>query len=204
MGDCLGMDLIGREPAANCARIWRRCGESPWQTAESGPDSGTDDIVRMDMLSTTSQYALRALAFIAANEGAEAILGRRIAKDTGIPQNYLSKILNDLNGAGIVSASRGTGGGYRLTASPSSITLDQVVGVFDRDVVNPCCLLGYKRPCSDENACSAHAVWKATRAALTTFLGSTSLADISGASKASQKPRRPAPPRVKRAGKPVA
>lgn len=71
----------------------------------------------------TSQYALRALAYIAANEGEEAVLGRSISKDTGIPPNYLSKILIGLNYAGIVSASRGTGGGYRLTASPAAITL---------------------------------------------------------------------------------
>lgn len=137
----------------------------------------------------TSQYALRALAYIAANEGEEAVLGRRISKDTGIPPNYLSKILIGLNNAGIVSASRGTGGGYRLTSSPASITLDRVVGVFDRDVVNPCCLLGYKRPCSDDNACSAHFAWRDTRSALTAFLSGTSLADISTGEKPKRRPR---------------
>ncbi|MCC7156462.1 MAG: Rrf2 family transcriptional regulator [Bryobacterales bacterium] len=142
------------------------------------------------MLSTTSQYALRALAYIAANEGEEAVLGRRISQDTGIPSNYLSKILIGLNNAGIVSASRGTGGGYRLTASPSTITLDRVVGVFDRDVVNPCCLFGYKRPCSDENACSAHGAWRDTRAALMAFLNGTTLADISTAEEPKPKRRR--------------
>ncbi len=153
------------------------------------------------MLSTTSQYALRALAYIAANAGDTAVLGRRISQDTGIPPNYLAKILIGLNNAGIVSASRGTGGGYRLTSDPASITLDRVVGVFDRDIVNPCCLLGYNRLCSDENACSAHFAWKDTRAALTAFLSSTTLADISAevesapaqrrtASKTRKQPRR--------------
>lgn len=131
------------------------------------------------MLSTTSQYALRALTYIVSHEGESAVLGRCISRDTGIPQNYLSKILTGLNNAGIVSAVRGTGGGYRLAAPPESIMLEQVVAVFDRDVVNPCCLLGYKRPCSDEDACSAHSSWKGTREALVTFLSETSLADIS-------------------------
>ena len=130
------------------------------------------------MLSTTSQYALRALAFLAASDGKEAILGRTIAKETGIPQNYLSKILVGLNNAGIVVASRGTGGGYRLAADPSSITLDRVVGIFDRDVANPCCLFGFPKQCSDENACSAHASWKPIRESMMAFLRSTSLADI--------------------------
>lgn len=142
------------------------------------------------MLSATSQYALRALAYIATHGGDGTVLGRRIADETGIPQNYLSKILIGLNNAGIVKAVRGTGGGYRLAASAETIMLEKVVAVFDPDVVNPCCLLGYDRPCSDENACSAHFVWKETREALMRFLQRTSLAEISAAtpqSKAAKK-----------------
>lgn len=130
------------------------------------------------MFSNTSQYALRALAFIASKYDSGAVLGRTIAQETGIPPNYLSKILVGLNNAGVVSAARGTGGGYALTAPPESITLDQIVAVFDRDVVNPSCLLGYSRPCTDENACSAHFVWKEKRECLVRFLHGTSLADI--------------------------
>lgn len=146
------------------------------------------------MLSVTSQYALRALAYIAA-QGEDSVLGRQIADETGIPKNYLSKILIGLNNAGIVSAARGTGGGYRLTGDPGSIMLDRIVAVFDRDIVNPCCLLGYSRPCSDDNACSAHFAWRDTRAALTCFLAGTSLADIS-----SQQPIGPVKSRKRKAG----
>lgn len=130
------------------------------------------------MFSTTSQYALRALALMASRHEAGAMLGREISEQTGIPSNYLSKILVGLNNARIVSATRGTGGGYALTASPEEITLDRVVAVFDREMVNPCCLLGYNRPCSDENACSAHSAWKNTRERLVRFLQTTTLADI--------------------------
>jgi Rrf2 family protein len=130
------------------------------------------------MLSTTSQYALRALAYIASRYQTGAVLGRTIAQETGVPSNYLSKILVGLNNAGIVIATRGTGGGYTLAAPPESIMLDRIVAVFDREVVNPSCLLGYNRPCSDENACSAHYVWKEARACLVGFLHGSSLASI--------------------------
>jgi len=131
------------------------------------------------MLSATSQYALRAMALLASRHRSAAVLGREIAKETGIPANYLSKILVGLNKAGIVAATRGTRGGYSLTTPPDSITLDRIVAVFDRDIVNPCCLLGYSRPCSDENACTAHHVWKETREQLVSFLETTTLSDIS-------------------------
>jgi Rrf2 family protein len=150
------------------------------------------------MLSMTSQYALRALAYIAAHDGDESVLGRQISKDTGIPKNYLSKILTGLSNAGIVSASRGTGGGYRLAEGADGIMLERVVAVFDRDIVNPCCLLGFNRPCSDNNACSAHFVWKATRAALVEFLHGTSLADIS--SRTPMNPAKPSPAVSERGG----
>ncbi|MCC6262230.1 MAG: Rrf2 family transcriptional regulator [Bryobacterales bacterium] len=131
------------------------------------------------MFSATSQYALRAMALLASRYRSAPMLGREIARETGIPPNYLSKILAGLNKAGLVDATRGTGGGYVLNVPPASITLDRIVAVFDQDMVNPCCLLGYSRPCADENACSAHFVWKETRERLVDFLERTTLADIS-------------------------
>ncbi|MCC7341441.1 MAG: Rrf2 family transcriptional regulator [Bryobacterales bacterium] len=131
------------------------------------------------MFSATSQYALRAMTLLASRYRSAPMLGREIARETGIPSNYLSKILAGLNKAGLVDATRGTGGGYMLTVSPESLTLDRIVAVFDRDMVNPCCLLGYSRPCSDENACTAHFVWKDTRQQLVNFLENTTLAEIS-------------------------
>lgn len=119
------------------------------------------------------------MTLLASRYRSAAVLGREIARETGIPANYLAKILVGLNKAGIVAATRGTRGGYSLTVSPDSITLDKIVAVFDRDIVNPCCLLGYGRPCSDENACTAHHAWKETREKLVHFLGSTTLHDIS-------------------------
>ncbi|MBK9168425.1 MAG: Rrf2 family transcriptional regulator [Bryobacterales bacterium] len=130
------------------------------------------------MLSNTSQYALRALAFIAAQGGDEAVPGRRISEETAIPANYLAKILNELNNAGIVEASRGTGGGYRLAAPARSIMLHRIVAVFERELVHPSCVLGYSGPCADDNPCSAHSAWSEARTKFAAFLHLTSLAEI--------------------------
>ena len=71
------------------------------------------------MVSTTSQYALRALLALARLPKGEPALGRQLAAREGIPHNYLAKILKELNSAGIVSATRGIGGGYRLPPTSS-------------------------------------------------------------------------------------
>src|ERR1035437_7536228 len=108
------------------------------------------------MLSATSQYALRALAHLATLKDGETVLGKDLAKKTGIPKNYLSKILVALGRAGIIRASRGTGGGYQLVCRPEEMPVATAVVLFDRNFVKPACLLGYNQACSDENACTAH------------------------------------------------
>ncbi|MBK7702550.1 MAG: Rrf2 family transcriptional regulator [bacterium] len=45
---------------------------------------------------------------------------RRVAAATGIPVNYLSKILNQLRKAGLVESRKGWGGGFQLRRMPGS------------------------------------------------------------------------------------
>lgn len=131
------------------------------------------------MLSVTAQYALRALTHLAAATPGEFVLGRRLAREAGVPRNYLSKILLVLNNAGLVEASRGAGGGYRLRRRPREISLAEVVGLFDRNLTPPACLLGLRPVCSDEDPCVAHSSWRKTKRCLLAFLEKTTLAQIS-------------------------
>ena len=62
------------------------------------------------MLSTTSEYALRALACLAGQPQGTDQLGRDLAKAAEIPANYLSKILLALRNAELVDTTRGSGG----------------------------------------------------------------------------------------------
>ncbi|NOZ93355.1 MAG: Rrf2 family transcriptional regulator [Acidobacteria bacterium] len=130
------------------------------------------------MLTTTTKHALRALVVLATQDEKTSVLGRDLAAMAKIPPNYLSKILLDLGRAGLVSATRGTGGGYRLAVPPGKIGLIDVVGVFEGVRTRPQCLLGCEHSCSDDNPCSAHAAWSAVKKAYLDFLEMTTLADI--------------------------
>lgn len=130
------------------------------------------------MLSATSQYALRALAHMAALPKGTSILGKELARRTAIPQNYLSKVLLVLGDAGIIEASRGTGGGYRLRRRADKVRLEQIIELFDKTVTKPPCLLGLRRECSDARPCSAHGSWRHARSVYVEFLRNTTLADI--------------------------
>ena len=131
------------------------------------------------MLSTTAEYALRALLSLAEEGPEKATLGRDLATKSGVPANYLSKILLELKKAGRVQAVRGTGGGYRLGRDASDIRLMDVVELIDRDAARPGCFLAGSHSCSDIEPCQAHDRWAAVKDSYVAFLESTTLADVS-------------------------
>ena len=108
----------------------------------------------------------------------ETLLGKRLAQEAEVPANYLSKILWTLGNAGLVSATRGSGGGYYLQKDPREIFLIDVIELFDGIRARPRCLLGEKSPCSDGDPCSAHNAWREVRRRYINFLETTTLAQI--------------------------
>lgn len=132
------------------------------------------------MISSTSEYALRALIHMAGLPAGQTVLGADLARITDVPQNYLSKILHALNRAGIVRATRGSGGGYGLDRDPKGIRLVEVVEVFEGPRARLGCLLGKDLSCSDEQPCSAHARWREIRNSYMTFMEEATLEEIAG------------------------
>lgn len=133
-------------------------------------------ISKSTMLSATARYALRALVHLAGMPEGKSLLGRDLSRLSDIPPNYLSKILWTLGGAGILGATRGTKGGYRLLRKPDDIRLIDIVELFDRARTANGCLLNPDHPCTDATACAAHENWKQVKAHYTDFLETTTLA----------------------------
>lgn len=148
------------------------------------------------MLSTTSEYALRALAELARLSHGKVMLGRDLARETGIPPKYLSKVLLALRNAGLVAATRGTKGGYTLQRPADAIHLADIVQVFDGPITSPHCLLRNGSTCGDDDCCSAHPYWGKVRHSYTEFLEHTTLIDISNNAHESQLTRTARKPAV--------
>ena len=133
------------------------------------------------MLSTTSEYALRALAELARRPPSTAMLGRDLARATEIPANYLSKILLTLRKGGFLDTARGSGGGYRLHKPAEEIFLIDVVELFEGvSRTKPACFLHHDKTCSTTTPCTAHPLWRDLQASYLGFLVSTSLAEVAG------------------------
>jgi Rrf2 family protein len=82
------------------------------------------------MLSQTSEYALRA-AVILAGQSDGPLTTQQIAAAGQIPLDYLSKVLQLLNRAGLVSALRGKGGGFTLSRNPAETSVLEIVNAVD-------------------------------------------------------------------------
>lgn len=82
------------------------------------------------MFSSTAEYALRAIVHLAAEPDKACTTGD-IAEATQVSPGYLSKVLQSLGRAGLVSAQRGPSGGFMLSRAPKSITVLDVVNAVD-------------------------------------------------------------------------
>ncbi len=81
------------------------------------------------MFSQTTEYALRAMACLALTPD-ELVPTSVLAKQTGVPANYLAKVLQHLGAAGLIGGRRGVGGGYKLARPAAKIKLMDVLGAM--------------------------------------------------------------------------
>ena len=82
-------------------------------------------------LTFTSEYALLALVFLARHKSDGFINVREIAKAQSIPPRFLEQILRMLKLSNYVQSLKGKNGGFRLARPPESITLAEIVRLFD-------------------------------------------------------------------------
>lgn len=82
------------------------------------------------MISRTAEYALRAVVWLA-DEPDRAVGTKTISDAARIPPGYLSKVLQILSRAGIVSSTPGRGGGFRLVGRPDEISVLDVITAVD-------------------------------------------------------------------------
>ena len=129
------------------------------------------------MLSSTSDYALRAILVLAQAQQRRPMRADEIARATGSPANYLAKTLNALAKAGLVSSARGPQGGFTLVVPPEQLSLARIVDCFDEVRPSTRCLLG-NRPCDTLHPCRAHDRWTAVQRARRAPLAETTVADL--------------------------
>ena len=106
----------------------------------------------MELIRRDSDYALRALSFMARYPNGERFTIKTIATKQAIPTEFLKKIFQRLSSDNIVGSRPGPGGGYYLTKSPSNISFKDVIqSVQGRVFLNSC--LMEKNFCGRQDSC---------------------------------------------------
>jgi Rrf2 family protein len=148
------------------------------------------------MFTRTTEYALRAMIWIAQQGPGATVSGRRIAAETGVSPKYLSMILGVLVRQNLLNAAPGRKGGFTLAKPAREISLAQVTGPFEPAFTrgrSSSCPFG-NRECSDAAPCGAHYRWKQVKSSYLKFLEDTSIEQVAQRNQRPelQKKRRPA------------
>jgi Rrf2 family iron-sulfur cluster assembly transcriptional regulator len=124
------------------------------------------------MLSQTSQYALKALGYIAKYGGEKPILARTISQKMDIPSHFLSKIMHRLVQSSYLSSSKGINGGFKLTKDAHEICLYEIASLFMNVREFDCCFLG-SHECN--GSCAIHNERKAINDQYLSLLKNTTI-----------------------------
>ena len=130
------------------------------------------------MVSQTTRYALQILGYLA-GRGEDRVPGEEIAQATGIPSNYLSKILNQLRKNGMVDSQKGWGGGFTLREEALKHPISDVLAIIEGSeaTLRTDCLFGLPS-CDCENPCPLHSYWESIRDTYNTMLQEVHVADL--------------------------
>ncbi len=82
------------------------------------------------MFSQTAEYALRAVVYLASQEG-RARTTQEIAQATRVPTGYLSKVMQSLGRKQLVQSQRGLHGGFTLARPADELTVLDILEAVD-------------------------------------------------------------------------
>jgi len=128
-------------------------------------------------ISAKSDYAVRAMAELAAQGKDGAVKAEQIADAQDIPLNFLLGILRELRNAQLVRSVRGRDGGYLLSRPAEQIALADVIRAVDGPLANvrDMSLSQLSYPGAAE---ALRDVWMAVRGSLREVLEHVTIADL--------------------------
>lgn len=127
------------------------------------------------LFSQTAEYALRAAACLA-DRAMQPQTTQQIAEATRVPAGYLSKVLQAMGRADLVTSQRGIGGGFLLAREADRISVLDVVAAVDSIQRITTCPLGLEG--HGENLCPLHRILDDALASIERAFASTSLSEL--------------------------
>lgn len=127
-------------------------------------------------LSSKARYGLKAMCILAQSYDSVVSLSQ-IADTASLSPAYLEQLIATLKKAGLVVATRGAGGGYKLSREPAKINVGDIVRVLEDDLEIVDCISG---ECANKCNCSTHVVWQKMYDAINDALDNITLESLLG------------------------
>ncbi len=138
-------------------------------------------------LSNLADYAVVLMSAAARQCGSQIDSGplhaAMLAEQTGIPGPTAQKLVSGLARAGLLVASRGSGGGVRLARPAAAISVADIIEAVEGPIALTACVAEGRHDCSLEGSCKVQPHWGVVNGAVRGALAEISLASLSVAPK---------------------
>lgn len=129
-------------------------------------------------LSSLADYAVVLMRAAAVHCGGERVSAGSLAAETGIPAPTAQKLVSLLGRAGLLHATRGSGGGIRLARPAAAISLADIIEAIEGPIAMTACVEQGTHDCCVEGRCEARPHWGLVNGLVRGALASVSLASM--------------------------
>ena len=130
------------------------------------------------LISTKGRYALRVLTDMAEHQADTFVPLKEVAARQEISEKYLESIVKLLVKEGILSGTRGKGGGYRLKLAPDQINVARVLNITEGSLAPVACLESDSPTCERMSFCRTLNMWKGLDEVISNYLVNFTIADL--------------------------
>jgi Rrf2 family protein len=128
-------------------------------------------------LTQGSDYAIRAMVYLASRPAGELSSLGVVSRLQNIPESFLAKIFQHLVHAGLVVSKSGACGGFALARPGSQITVAEVMQAIDGPLALNRCVIS-PETCERSERCTMHTVWVRAQERTMDVLEKVTFADL--------------------------
>jgi Rrf2 family protein len=128
-------------------------------------------------LTRAADYAIRVMIHLASPAADGRVSLPALAESAGAPESFLSKVMQALSRAGMISSRRGQAGGFQISARGREASMRDVIEAIDGPIyLNVCLVSG--RSCRRKATCPAHPIWEQAQQAMLDVLTRATVAAL--------------------------
>lgn len=129
-------------------------------------------------LSNLADYAVVLMCAAARQCGSVPLQAPMLAEQTQIPAPTVQKLVSQLARAGLLVASRGSGGGVRLARPAAAINLADIIEAIEGPITLTACVEEGRTDCALHSNCKVQPHWPAVNGAVRGALANISVASL--------------------------